>query len=362
MSRRARSRTSSLATRPCAGSLSLARQAGTATVCPWSSRSSRSWVVRELFDRAEIDLLRDTAKRDRELDQQAYGRNDGEGGSVRLSLWNHPGDDLYGMFSRNQRIVDRVEQILGDEPYHYHSKMIMKEARTGGAWAWHQDYGYWYDNGVLFPNLCSVFIAVDPATRANGCLQVLRGSHAHGPDQSRENGRSNGRRSGARGRRGRAAGAGVRRNEPGRRAVLSSQPVASQRSESFAGRSLGARLLLQRAEQRPVQGGSASAVYAAERALPAIRFVPPRKRCGNSDVGDKLAVQRPAHFRFAARLANRCDDLRSGAWHSVCEYASRAAKAARIGSRPQLVGAIEINREASSRSDGTSQLRNSCGD
>ena len=95
-------------------------------------------------------------------------------------LWNHPGDDLYGMFSRNRRIVDRVEELLTDEPYHYHSKMIMKEARTGGAWAWHQDYGYWYDNGVLFPNLCSVFVAVDPATRANGCLQVLRGSHHMG--------------------------------------------------------------------------------------------------------------------------------------------------------------------------------------
>jgi hypothetical protein len=137
-------------------------------------------LVEQLFERKEIELLRETAKRDRALDEQAYGRKDGEGGSVRLSLWNHPGDDLYGMFSRNARIVDRVEQLLCDEPYHYHSKMIMKEARTGGAWAWHQDYGYWYENGVLFPNLCSVFIAVDPATRENGCLQVLRGSHAMG--------------------------------------------------------------------------------------------------------------------------------------------------------------------------------------
>lgn len=138
------------------------------------------FVVRGLFDEAEIALLRETAKQDRELDAQAYGRNDGEGGSVRLSLWNHPTDDIYGMFSRNRRIVDRVEQVLEDEPYHYHSKMIMKEAQTGGAWAWHQDYGYWYENAVLFPNLCSVFIAVDPATRANGCMQVLDRSHEMG--------------------------------------------------------------------------------------------------------------------------------------------------------------------------------------
>ncbi|NIP84444.1 MAG: phytanoyl-CoA dioxygenase family protein, partial [Planctomycetales bacterium] len=86
----------------------------------------------------------------------------------------------YGMFARGRRIVDRVAQLLEDEPYHYHSKMIMKEAVTGGAWEWHQDYGYWYENGVLYPNLCSVYTAVDTATRENGCLQVLQGSHLLG--------------------------------------------------------------------------------------------------------------------------------------------------------------------------------------
>jgi ectoine hydroxylase-related dioxygenase (phytanoyl-CoA dioxygenase family) len=73
-----------------------------------------------------------------------------------------------------------VEQLLEDEAYHYHSKMIMKDAKIGGAWAWHQDYGYWYQNGVMFPDLCSASIAVDRATLENGCLQVLRGSHKLG--------------------------------------------------------------------------------------------------------------------------------------------------------------------------------------
>jgi ectoine hydroxylase-related dioxygenase (phytanoyl-CoA dioxygenase family) len=58
--------------------------------------------------------------------------------------------------------------------------MVMKDAKVGGAWAWHQDYGYWYHNGVLLPLLCSAFIAVDPATRQNGCIQVIRGSHRAG--------------------------------------------------------------------------------------------------------------------------------------------------------------------------------------
>ncbi len=137
-------------------------------------------VAKQFFTAEEIDLLRRAAKQDRQLDQHSFGKGDGEGGTVRLSLWNHPGDTLYGMFARCQRIVNSAEQILEGEVYHYHSKMIMKDAKTGGAWTWHQDYGYWYQNGVLFPLLCSASIAVDPSTRENGCLQVLSGSHHMG--------------------------------------------------------------------------------------------------------------------------------------------------------------------------------------
>jgi hypothetical protein len=136
--------------------------------------------VRELFSSDEIDVLRDTARHDHALDQASSSRDDGKGNDVRLSLWNHPGEGVYGMFARCHRVVDRVEELLRDEAYHYHSKMILKDAKVGGAWAWHQDYGYWYQNGVLFPDLCSVMIAVDPATVENGCLQVLKGSHRMG--------------------------------------------------------------------------------------------------------------------------------------------------------------------------------------
>ncbi|MPY89978.1 MAG: phytanoyl-CoA dioxygenase family protein [Luteitalea sp.] len=137
-------------------------------------------ITRGLFDADEISLLHRSALEDRELDRHAYGRADGEGGTVRLSLWNHPGDTIYGMFARCRRVVDSVERLLGGEVYHYHSKMILKDAKVGGAWAWHQDYGYWYHYGVLSPLLTSISIAVDPATRANGCLQVLKGSHLMG--------------------------------------------------------------------------------------------------------------------------------------------------------------------------------------
>ena len=84
------------------------------------------------------------------------------------------------MVSRSERVVTTFEELLGSgELYHYHSKLMMKEARTGGQHVWHQDYGYWYENGCLYPDMGSVFIALDPCTTENGCLQVLSVSVKH---------------------------------------------------------------------------------------------------------------------------------------------------------------------------------------
>ncbi|HSD66694.1 MAG TPA: phytanoyl-CoA dioxygenase family protein, partial [Vicinamibacteria bacterium] len=57
-------------------------------------------LARGLFDAREVGLLHRAAKEDKALDDHSFGRRDGEGGVVRLSLWNHPGDGIYGMFAR----------------------------------------------------------------------------------------------------------------------------------------------------------------------------------------------------------------------------------------------------------------------
>lgn len=137
-------------------------------------------VVPELFNKQEMDLLLKTAKADRELEKNAYGRKDASGAVSKLALWNEPGDDLYGTIARCERIVSTMETLLGDEVYHWHSKMMLKEPRVGGAWEWHQDYGYWYEMGCLYPDIASCLISVDRANKENGCLQVLKGSHKLG--------------------------------------------------------------------------------------------------------------------------------------------------------------------------------------
>ena len=137
-------------------------------------------IVRGVFDAEEADILRAAAAADQSFKENAYDLEAGEGGKAQLVLWNSAGEDLWGAIARSERIVNAMEQLLGDEVYHYHSKMSIKQPRTGGAWSWHQDYGYWYQNGCLWPDMGSAFIAVDPNTRENGCLQVLKGSHKLG--------------------------------------------------------------------------------------------------------------------------------------------------------------------------------------
>ena len=137
-------------------------------------------IVRGLFDQEEIALMRGSIEQDPDLQNSLYNRKDAQGKATMMATWNHPGDSAYGLAARSLRVVDTMEQMLGGEVYHYHSKLTAKEPLDGGAWEWHQDYGYWYHNGCLLPHMASVMVALDKANKENGCLQVLRGSHLAG--------------------------------------------------------------------------------------------------------------------------------------------------------------------------------------
>ena len=132
------------------------------------------------FDAEEVALLQRAIAQDPGIAKNIFQVADSQGGATELALWNHPGDDLFGAVARCERVVGGMERLLGGEVYHYHSKVTMKRPGAGGAFDWHQDYGYWYENGCLFPDLASVAIAVDAATRENGCLEILRASHKLG--------------------------------------------------------------------------------------------------------------------------------------------------------------------------------------
>ena len=136
--------------------------------------------LRELFDPQEIDLLRRAMEEDPEIREHSLLRADQEGGATRISLWNRAGDSVYGLAARCEKIVDAAETLIGEPVYHFQSKLTAKDPKIGGAWEWHQDYGYWYYNGCVAPKLLSFMIALDRTDTENGCLKLVRQSHKLG--------------------------------------------------------------------------------------------------------------------------------------------------------------------------------------
>ncbi|HWV28825.1 MAG TPA: phytanoyl-CoA dioxygenase family protein [Dyadobacter sp.] len=140
-------------------------------------------VVKSLFSTEEVEKLYHTALENSVMQKNAMDLNDQTGKKTKLSLWFTPGDDVFGYLIRSERMVNSVWQLLQEESQvcHFHTKLMQKEPKVGGAWEWHQDYGYWYKNQFIYPDqLMSVMIALTPANKENGCLQVIKGSHKMG--------------------------------------------------------------------------------------------------------------------------------------------------------------------------------------
>ncbi len=140
-------------------------------------------VLKNFCNKQEIDKLYTTAIEDSAISSHSLDLNDLSGKKTRLSLWFTPGNDVFGYLTRSERMIRAVSQLMdSDAPVcHFHSKLMQKEPKVGGAWEWHQDYGYWYKNQFMYPDqLISVMVALTKANKENGCLQVIPGSHKLG--------------------------------------------------------------------------------------------------------------------------------------------------------------------------------------
>lgn len=152
-------------------------------------------IVKQFLTTQETDRLYEVAIADDVINKNSYDLNDQTGKKTKLALWFTPGEDVYGLLTKSERMVNSANLLMaGTAPVcHYHSKLMQKEPKVGGAWEWHQDYGYWYKNQFLFPDqMLSVMTAITQATKENGCLQVIKGSHKMGRVEHGITGEQNG--------------------------------------------------------------------------------------------------------------------------------------------------------------------------
>ena len=82
----------------------------------------------------------------------------------------------FAALAADQRILGPVGELLGEAPALLKAKLIVKRPGTSG-YGLHQDFPYWAWLGVPADELLSAAVAIDPAHRGNGGVEVFEGLH-----------------------------------------------------------------------------------------------------------------------------------------------------------------------------------------
>jgi len=101
--------------------------------------------------------------------------------SVRTNFAAHMYSAPFARLGRHPRMIEPVEDLLGEKLYMHQFKINGKMAFEGDVWQWHQDYGTW-KNDDLMPTERAMNIAIflDEVNEFNGPLMFIPGSHKKG--------------------------------------------------------------------------------------------------------------------------------------------------------------------------------------
>ena len=75
---------------------------------------------------------------------------------------------------REQRIVDAIEDLYGENLFCWASSFFIKEPEDASFVSWHQDSTYW---GLSSPDVVTAWVALSESNKANGALEVVPGTH-----------------------------------------------------------------------------------------------------------------------------------------------------------------------------------------
>ena len=109
--------------------------------------------------------------------EQAFTERPGEVVCHFLGAWRV--QDVIKDLVFDPRVTRPLAQLLGVERLRFwHDQVFYKPARHPGVVPWHQDYSYWQRTAPA--RHITLYIALDDADLANGCVQYVPGSHRWG--------------------------------------------------------------------------------------------------------------------------------------------------------------------------------------
>ena len=101
--------------------------------------------------------------------------------AVRTNFAAHMYSEPFAKLARHPRMVEPVQELLGEALYMHQFKINGKMAFEGDVWQWHQDYGTWKNDDMMpTERAMNVAIFLDDVTEFNGPLMFIPGSHKKG--------------------------------------------------------------------------------------------------------------------------------------------------------------------------------------
>jgi hypothetical protein len=83
-------------------------------------------------------------------------------------------------FLLSDEVLDLVEPLVGPDIALWSSHFISKDPYTGRATPWHEDSAFWNGRLSAYDRIVTVWLALGPSNRENGCMRVIPGSHLNG--------------------------------------------------------------------------------------------------------------------------------------------------------------------------------------
>jgi len=133
-----------------------------------------------MFSAAETRTLTDEVPR-LYARREAYNVREKGKDAVRTNFAAHLSSEPFARLARHPRMVEPVQDLLGEALYMHQFKINGKAAFDGDVWQWHQDYGTWLNDDLMpTERAMNVAIFLDDVSEYNGPLMFIPGSHKKG--------------------------------------------------------------------------------------------------------------------------------------------------------------------------------------
>jgi ectoine hydroxylase len=112
---------------------------------------------------------------------EAWNVRESGSDAVRTNFAAHMSSKPFAKLARHPRMVQPVQDLLGEALYMHQFKINGKMAFEGDIWQWHQDYGTWMNDDMMpTERAMNVAIFLDDVNEFNGPLMFIPGSHKKG--------------------------------------------------------------------------------------------------------------------------------------------------------------------------------------